>query len=102
MRKMTQRVVFKSIIGIIIPLVVLALVVATVGYGAFTNGMMEIYEKGAIEIANTAAAEAASASLKPRFFRMRSNSRRMSSYGIRAIVPSLTSYSLNSAKPSMA
>ena len=57
MRKMTQRVVFKSIIGIIIPLVVLALVVATVGYGAFTNGMMEIYEKGAIEIANTAAAE---------------------------------------------
>ena len=57
MKRLTHRVVFKSIAGIIVPLVILALVVASLGYGCFTNGMLELYEDGAIEIARTAAAD---------------------------------------------
>ena len=56
--------------------------------------------------AGAAAAEAASASVKPRFFRMRWNSRRISSYWISAMLPPVwleaANYLLNSARPSMA
>ena len=57
MKKITHSVVFKSIMGMIIPLVVLAVIVSFLGYRSFTDGMLEMYETGAIEIAETAAAE---------------------------------------------
>ena len=56
MKKITHSVVFKSIMGMIIPLVVLAVIVSFLGYRSFTDGMLEMYETGAIEIAETAAA----------------------------------------------
>ena len=55
MKKPGESVVFKSIAGIILPLVLLSLIVGIVGYRSFTDGMLEIYEAGAVEIANTAA-----------------------------------------------
>ena len=57
MKKVTQRVVFKCIMGIIIPLILLSLIVAFFGYHSFTDGMMELYETGAIQIAQTAVLE---------------------------------------------
>ena len=57
MKRFRESIVFKSIIGIIVPLVILALAVAWLGYSSFTNGMLEIYEEGAIQIAQTAAAD---------------------------------------------
>ena len=55
MRKPGESVVFKSIAGIILPLVILSLTVAAMGYRCFTDGMLELYERGAVEIAQTAA-----------------------------------------------
>ncbi len=55
MKKPGESVVFKSIAGIILPLVLLSLIVGIVGYRSFTDGMLEMYEAGAVEIANTAA-----------------------------------------------
>ena len=55
MKKPGESVVFKSIVGIILPLVLLSLIIGIVGYRSFTDGMLEIYEAGAVEIANTAA-----------------------------------------------
>ena len=57
MRKLRESIVFKSITGIILPLVILSLAVAFIGYRSFTDGMLELYEKGAVEIAQTAADE---------------------------------------------
>ena len=57
MKRMRESVVFKSITAIIFPLTILALVVSVLGYRSFTDGMMTLYEKGAVEIAQTAAAE---------------------------------------------
>ena len=54
MKKPGESVVFKSIIGIIAPLILLSLIIATLGYNSFTDGMLELYETGAVEIANTA------------------------------------------------
>ena len=56
MKKPGESVIFKSIAAIIVPLVILALVVSLVGYRSFTDGMLEMYEQGAVEIARTAAA----------------------------------------------
>ena len=55
MKRLRESVVVKSIAGIVIPLVLLSLIVAILGYRAFTDAMMELYENGAVEIANTAA-----------------------------------------------
>ena len=55
MKRLRESVVFKSIAGIVVPLVLLALIVATLGYRAVTDAMMEVYETGAVDIANTAA-----------------------------------------------
>ena len=57
MIKMRGHVVVKSIAAIIIPLVLLALIIAYMGYNSFTNGMLELYQDGAIEIARTALSE---------------------------------------------
>ena len=54
MKKPSESVVFKSIIGIILPLVLLSLIIGFLGYHGFTDGMLELYETGAIEIARTA------------------------------------------------
>ena len=55
MRKFRESVVAKSIMGIIAPLVLMALTIGVLGHRSFTDGMLEMYEDGAIEIANTAA-----------------------------------------------
>ena len=57
MKKLRESVILKSIAGIVFPLIALALIVAILGYNSFTSGMLELYEKGAVEIAQTAAAE---------------------------------------------
>ena len=57
MKKPNESVVFKSIIGIIVPLIVLSVIIGVLGYRSFTDGMLELYETGAVEIANTAATE---------------------------------------------
>ena len=57
MKKPNESVVFKSIIGIIVPLIVLSVIIGVLGYRSFTDGMLELYETGAIQIANTAATE---------------------------------------------
>ena len=54
MKKPNESVVFKSIIGIIVPLIVLSVIIGVLGYRSFTDGMLELYETGAIQIANTA------------------------------------------------
>lgn len=54
MKKPSESVVFKSIIGIIIPMILLSVIIGILGYRSFTDGMLELYETGAIEIANTA------------------------------------------------
>lgn len=48
---------FKSLMGIIVPMVLLAVIVAVIGYKGITDAMMVVYENGAIEIARTAAAD---------------------------------------------
>lgn len=55
MKKKHGSIVRKSAIGIVIPLVLLAIIACLVGYSGLSDAMSEIYEKGAIEIANTAA-----------------------------------------------
>ena len=54
MKKIRESVVFKSAIVIIVPLFILSVVTALIGYRGFTDGMMELYENGAVQIANTA------------------------------------------------
>jgi len=54
MKKPGESVVFKSIIGIILPMILLSVIIGILGYRSFTNGMLELYESGAVEIANTA------------------------------------------------
>ena len=54
MKKPGESVVFKSIIGIIVPLILLSVIIGILGYRSFTDGMLELYETGAVEIANTA------------------------------------------------
>ena len=58
MKKKKKRfsVRFKSIMGIVIPMVVLSVIVCIVGYRGITDAMMVLYENGAVEIADTAAA----------------------------------------------
>ena len=55
MRKRRGSVVSKSILAIIVPLVFLAVVVCFAGYHCLTEAMSMIYERGAIEIALSAA-----------------------------------------------
>lgn len=57
MKKPNESVVFKSIMGIIVPLILLSVIIGLLGYRSFTDGMLELYETGAVEIANTAATE---------------------------------------------
>ena len=57
MKKFRNSVLFKSLMGVIVPLVVLAAVVSIIGYNSFSRGMLEMYETGAIEIAKTAASQ---------------------------------------------
>ncbi|MCR5442770.1 MAG: SpoIIE family protein phosphatase [Sphaerochaetaceae bacterium] len=54
MRKRRGSVVRKSIAGIIVPLVFLAVVVCFVGYRCLTEAMSMLYERGAVEIAVSA------------------------------------------------
>lgn len=54
MRGIRNRIMFKSIMAIIVPLVILMVVVSALGYRSFTDGMMTIYEEDAIRIAETA------------------------------------------------
>ena len=54
MRKRRGSVVRKSIAGIIVPLVLLAVVVCFVGYRCLTEAMSMLYERGAVEIAVSA------------------------------------------------
>lgn len=54
MKKRKGSIVKKSLIGIIIPLVLLGVIACIVGYNSITNAMSSIYQKGAIEIAETA------------------------------------------------
>ena len=57
MKKPGESVVFKSIIGIIIPMILLSVIIGILGYRSFTDGMLKLYEDGAVEIANTARTE---------------------------------------------
>ena len=57
MKKPGESVVFKSIIGIIIPMILLSVIIGILGYRSFTDGMLKLYEDGAVEIANTAKTE---------------------------------------------
>ena len=57
MKKPSESVVFKSIIGIIVPMILLSVITGILGYRGFTDGMLELYEDGAVEIANTAKTE---------------------------------------------
>jgi len=57
MKKPSESVVFKSIIGMILPLILLSVIIGMLGYRCFTDGMLELYETGAVEIANTARTE---------------------------------------------
>jgi len=57
MKKPSESVVFKSIIGIIVPMILLSVIIGILGYRGFTDGMLELYEDGAVEIANTAKTE---------------------------------------------
>ncbi len=54
MRKRRGSVVRKSITGIIVPLVFLAVVVCFLGYRCLTEAMSMLYERGAVEIAVSA------------------------------------------------
>ena len=54
MRKRRGSVVRKSIAGIIVPLVFLAVVVCFLGYRCLTEAMSMLYERGAVEIAVSA------------------------------------------------
>ncbi|MGX8685643.1 MAG: SpoIIE family protein phosphatase [Spirochaetales bacterium] len=54
MKKRKGSIVRKSLVGIIIPLVLLGVIACIVGYNSITNAMSSIYQKGAIEIAETA------------------------------------------------
>ena len=54
MKKRHGSIVRKSAIGIVIPLVLLAVIACLVGYSSLSDAMSDIYEKGAVEIANTA------------------------------------------------
>lgn len=57
MKRPSQSVVFKSISAIIVPMLILALIISFVGYHSFTNGMLELYESGAVDLARTSASE---------------------------------------------
>ena len=54
MKKRKGSIVRKSLVGIIIPLVLLGAIACIVGSNSITNAMSSIYQKGAIEIAETA------------------------------------------------
>lgn len=54
MKKRKGSIVRKSLVGIIIPLVLFGVIACIVGYNSITNAMSSIYQKGAIEIAETA------------------------------------------------
>jgi len=56
MRRLKESIVLKSIMAIIVPLALLSLIVSVLGFRGFTDGMLELYEQGAVEIAGTAAA----------------------------------------------
>ena len=49
-----KSIVFKSIIGTIIPLLLYSFVIAIVGYFAISHSLMLLYETGAMQIAHTA------------------------------------------------
>jgi len=55
MKKRQGSIVRKSLIGIVIPLALLGAIACVIGYSSLSNAMSDIYEKGAIEIAQTAA-----------------------------------------------
>lgn len=57
MKKIRKSIVAKSIIGIMVPLIVLSVIVCILGFRAITDAMMTLYETGALEIADTAAAD---------------------------------------------
>ena len=54
MKKRKGSIVRKSLVGIIIPLVLLGAIACIVGYTSLSIAMSSIYQKGAIEIAETA------------------------------------------------
>jgi len=54
MKKRQGSIVRKSVIGMIIPLVFLAGISCVIGYRSLSSAITDVYEKGAIEIAQTA------------------------------------------------
>ena len=55
MRKLRSSIVFKSISGIVILLLVFTVIVSVIGYLEFTDALMEQYAEGAFYTADTAA-----------------------------------------------
>ncbi len=55
MKKIRESAVIKSILGTIFPLLFFSLAVCLIGYHSFSRGMLQLYESGAIQIAETAA-----------------------------------------------
>ena len=54
MKKIKDRILFKSLFGLVFLLVFFAAVVVTIGYKTFTDSLLEQYEEGAYRIAETA------------------------------------------------
>ena len=55
MKKPNESVVFKSVSGIVILLVVFSAIVSVIGYNSFTDALLEQYSNGALLIADSAA-----------------------------------------------
>ena len=55
MKRLSQRVTFKSILGIIVPLVLFSVIVSIIGYRTFTRALLDQYANGAFLTAQTAA-----------------------------------------------
>ena len=55
MKKPNESVVFKSVSGIVVLLVVFSAIVSVIGYKGFTDALLEQYSDGALLIADSAA-----------------------------------------------
>ena len=55
MKRLTQRITYKSIFGIVLLLILFSLIVSAIGYGSFTDALLDQYAEGAFLTAQTAA-----------------------------------------------